>query len=403
MSIPTSVGGANAPEDPRCVSRGADLQIGFMGLDSLYLLIEYPHLDLYHQWASLVREASSSQLRKGVPYAGYLIRNGAHGYRLSVWQGDARLYITDRVTEMLENTAQDGQGMGALLQLGPMALRQSGEIFEDKHLRESIIGHFANFGVRYADVFPIRINRADLTCDVIGLNLADIAIDDWRHQWVGAAKPRAVYFASSNGMVEGFTVGSSSGGVMFRMYDKVFEAAQKGRLDFWRSVWGLDGEQWPPVTRFEWAVKCYESNFDNLRYLKDLTLESFLDLLNYVTLKWGRLCIPQENDTNQSRWPLAPLWAELRRLIDNWSFGYYGMVAREYEYRPDINGEYLTQCVGWIAGFMARAGVKSGLGGPLPIERVFEYIEELGRPSAEISALAGKKYEEYSRLAGDAK
>lgn len=291
--------GDSRSETPRLVSRGLSLQVGFVGLDSLYLVMEYPHADVYRAWAEVVQGADSSELRGGVPYGGVLIRNGAHGYPLSVWEGDARLYITGRVTEELRGTPQEGQGMGVMLQLGPQVLRTLGEVWESKRLQEGILAQSAAFGVKHVELYPTRINRADLTVDVIGLDLATLPVESWHDRWVGASRPRAIYYASDSGELEGFTVGTAAGDVSFRMYDKVLESGQKHKLDFWRSVWGMGEGDERPVTRLEWAVKCYQAGFEGISYLQDLTFERFCGLLNYVTQSWGRLCVPDPDDSKR--------------------------------------------------------------------------------------------------------
>jgi len=388
----------NDATNPRPVSRGPNLQVGYVGLDSLYLVIEYSHADLYRAWAEVVRGVDSAELRGGVPYGSVLIRSGAHGYPLSVWEGDARLYMTERVTEELRGTSQEGQGMGALLQLGPQTLRTLGEVWEPKRLCEGVLAQLAAFGVKHVELYPMRINRADLTVDVIGLDLATLPVESWHDRWVGASRPRAIYYASDSGQVEGFTVGTSAGDVMFRLYDKVFESGQKGRLDFWRSVWGMAEADERPVTRFEWAVKCYQAGFGGLGYLPDLTFERFCGLLNYVTQSWGRLCQPDPDDSNRSRWALDPLWAALLEMIAEWSFHYDETAAREYVFTPDLSSEYLMQLTGWLAGFMARVGIRLDKSGPVSLARALAFLHERGYTLADLDQKAQEKWEVMARL-----
>ena len=85
-----------------------------------------------------------------------------------------------------------------------------------------------------------------------------------------------------------------------------------------------------------------------------------MDLLNYVSLRWGRLCIPHPDDKNKARWELAPLWIEIRQMIEEWSFNYEGQAKRSYEFRPDLSEAYLQSASGWIAGLMARLGIENG-------------------------------------------
>ena len=114
---------------PRPVSRGASLQRGFLGIDSLYLVLEYPHRDVFDFWLSIVKDLDNQDLYEGIVFEDFVIRKGAQGYPLAIWHGDARLFVTDRVTETLAMTRTAGQGMGVMLQLGPKWLRAYGDRF----------------------------------------------------------------------------------------------------------------------------------------------------------------------------------------------------------------------------------------------------------------------------------
>jgi hypothetical protein len=112
-------GDESAPK-PQTVARGLKLQVGFLGLDSLYLVLEYPHADVFQKWASAINnDINDVRLNDGVAYDDMVIRRGGLGYKLSVWDGDARLFLTNRVEEKLAGTSAEGQGMGVMLQLGP--------------------------------------------------------------------------------------------------------------------------------------------------------------------------------------------------------------------------------------------------------------------------------------------
>ena len=98
--------------DPRAVTRGIDLHPVFLGLDSLYVVVEYPHSDVFDLWSTFVPNLADPRLFTGIPAWNYLLRRGSLGYKLSVWQGDARLFVTDRVDDKLVDSGAAGQGMG---------------------------------------------------------------------------------------------------------------------------------------------------------------------------------------------------------------------------------------------------------------------------------------------------
>lgn len=60
--------------DPRPVSRGSKIQLAFLGMDSLYLVLEYPHSDVFQYWAGFVDDFSSPRLVAGVPAEDVVLR-----------------------------------------------------------------------------------------------------------------------------------------------------------------------------------------------------------------------------------------------------------------------------------------------------------------------------------------
>jgi hypothetical protein len=393
----------SAPK-PRPVARGLELQVGFLGLDSLYLVLEYPHADVFQKWASAINnDVNDVRLNEGIPHDDMVIRRGGLGYKLSVWDGDARLFITNRVEEKLIGTSAEGQGMGVMLQLGPKWLRQFGEAFAPNIMKGNILGQFILFGIKDPETYQIRINRMDITLDVLGLAIGTFSLDEWMNHWIGYATQKHFHVSSQTGRLEGLSIGTSGGSVRFKAYDKVIESTKRGTSRFWRSVWKLGDEELVPVTRFEWTIKCYAARFANLRHMSDFTFEKFLALLNYVTLKWGSLRIPQGDDTNQTRWPLAPLWVELRRLIDDWSFNFEGYARRDYDFTPDLNDAYLRSLAGWLAGLQVRAGLEDDSDGPASLARGLSVLAKEGYTPLDIQKKAEEKWAVWSRLAGKKK
>lgn len=400
LDDPVSRAELEPAQDPRSVSRGSKLQLGFLGLDSLYLVMEYPHADVFNNWSVVVSDFTDARLHEGIPFGDMVVRRGGLGYKLSVWDGDTRLYITDRVTDALCNTAHEGQGMGLMLQLSPKWLRQFGDILSERTFSRNILAQFALFGVHEPEKYPVRLNRMDITADVIGLDVAGFSVDDWNRRWVGYAMKKDFHFSALTGQLEGLSIGSSEGAVRFKVYDKIAESQKKGTARFWRSVWGVNADDEIAVARFEWSVKCYSARFAEMRFLSDFTFEGFLELLNYVSLKWGRLCEPQADDSNRSRWPLGALWADLRGLIEAWDFGFSGTAHREYDFRPEISDSYLRSLAGWISGLQVRIGLETGKDAPASFGDGLFYLDEHGHTLPDIQRKAEEKWRVASRLAG---
>ncbi len=391
-------------QTPRYVSRGVKHQLGALGIDSLYLVVEYPHDDVFKGWAAGVGDLHAPQLFEGIPYADCVLRRGANGYKLSVWDGDARLFVTDRVNDNLAETSLAGQGMGVMLQLGPKWLRQYGEAWEEKRLLGSILAQLVAFGIANPATFPIRINRLDIALDVVGLDLGAFSVDEWRQGWVGYAKPRGFYFDARSGRLTGFHIGSYKGNVSLKVYDKVTESEKSGTSRFWRSVWNVgDDETDFAVTRFEWSIRCHKARIEDMRFLADYTFEGFLGVLNYVSQKWGSLRVPGEDQDHKARWALHPLWLDLRAFIDSYSDFYEDLKRPQYEFSPDIRPEYLNALSGWLAGLQARLGVELGESGPVSMARALSYLHQQGYTMDDILAKASEKWTVFSRLAGGAK
>ncbi len=394
--------GSDGGEDTsRIVLREVKPQLVNLSMDSLYLVVEYPHADVFQEWASGAVDLNDPELYQGIPYHDMILRRGGNGYKLSVWDGDARLYLSDRVNDKLAGTQAEGQGMGVMLQLGPKWLHQFGKAFAPNTLRGNVEGQLFLFGLKDPGQYPMRINRLDIALDVLGWDVSQFSLDLWRNHWVGYAKPRHFHFAPRSGQLTGFSVGSYKGNIRFKVYDKVFESEQSGTSRFWRSVWGVNEDDLITVARCEWSIRCHQARFTTLRYLADYSFEGFQGLLNYVSLVWGCLRIPQEdNRENKARWPLHPLWAELRSFIDEYSFGYERLVRPEYALDPDIKVSYLTSLAGWLAGAQARYGVEKHLEGPASLAAVLSYMYQEGYTIDDIAERAAEKWEIFSRLAG---
>lgn len=284
-----------------------------------------------------------------------------------------------------------------MLQLGPKWLRRYAADISFPRLISNVLAQAAVFGVRNPAEHRARLNHIDIALDVVGLPVAGFSIDQWRNRWVGYAQQKNFHDAPVTGALTGLSIGSSTGSVRFKVYDKVLESIKTGSSAFWRSVWNVPDSEEVSVARFEWSIRPYAGKFSNVRYLSDLTLVTFMELLNYASLKWGRLCIPQDNDTNKTRWPLDPLWADIRALIDDWTFSYDGMASRTYDFTPDLSPVYVRSFVGWFGSFMARLGIERKQATPATLADAVEFLYDEG-----LSPLvkANEKWQLFSRQLG---
>lgn len=384
--------------NPRSVSRGLKLQeveLGWLGIDSLYVVLEYPLLDIYERYTDAISDVSEKRLYGGVVVGDVLVRRGAHGYKLSLWDGDARLYVTDRVDEALVATRSVGQGMGVMLQLGPKWLLSHSDIRSSEEFIADVWQRFSEFGIHNPSRYQARLNRIDIALDVIGLSVADFSVDDWRNQWVGYASKKTFFDSAITGKLEGLSIGSSGGAIRFKVYDKVAQSEEIGTSRFWRSVWDVDENDEIDVARFEWTIKAYQAGFSSMRYLKEFTFDGLVELLNYASLNWGKLSLPQTSDTNQSRWPMAPLWVEIRHLIEEWTAGHRGIARRDYEFGTEITPAYVRAFTGWVAGLMARTGVQLKMKRAASLSEALNYVLAISSP---IEPKAEQKYAVLSKL-----
>lgn len=106
------------------------------------------------------------------------------------------------------------------------------------------------------------------------------------------------------------TFSFGTGDVRLRVYDKVAEIVQKSGKAWFFRLWGCSGNVW----RIEWQARKPILRRFGVRTLADLE-ERQGDVLRYLVSEHDSLRVPNE-DTNRSRWPLHPLWIDLRAHID---------------------------------------------------------------------------------------
>lgn len=67
---------------------------GVILLDTLYLIVKYPYLDVFRDWYRHAEGIEYRKLKEGIQHGDFVVKNGASCYKVSVWQHDARIFLT---------------------------------------------------------------------------------------------------------------------------------------------------------------------------------------------------------------------------------------------------------------------------------------------------------------------
>jgi len=162
------------------------------------------------------------------------------------------------------------------------------------------------------------------------------------------------------GEVETLTFGK--GDTVVRVYDKVAEIEQQSDKSWFHQLWGLKTDVW----RIEVQVRRERLRLGGINTLRDLH-DLSADLLREVLRGHTTLRTPTE-DSNRSRWPLAPLWQNLLGVIEQ--LPQTGLVAA---YDPAAELDYRiakhTQAVyGNLKHLAALHGIKTRKGAQITLE-----------------------------------
>lgn len=352
---------------------------GFVTIDTLYLHVKYPKGDIFDNYYRYVSDVDTRILREGCVVGDFVVKTGSSGYKISVWQHDARVFLTDQV----DDKCGEGMGMGIWIQLGPKFL------LENINCLQASVGDFLSaLGIK--DIYPISITRIDIAIDCLGLAMVDQDVDFWKNGWVGRSKLSKVFYNSRTGRLESLYIGSRKSPILLRVYDKIAQSVADGDYQYWNDVWkDFDG----PVTRIEWEVKTKDGNFsDDLKNFKDFNGFSIRELMNYL-LDWGRLCTPNPSDSNRNRWEDSPLWVELRELVAKWANGVDWPTSRYGKEFHGISMAYLKFLGGTFSGGMAKLTPNEP-----SIIGLIDGLESYGIPLEKLRQIAVRKAELIKRL-----
>jgi len=110
--------------------------------------------------------------------------------------------------------------------------------------------------------------------------------------------------------LETFTIGKK-GGLEIQIYDKLTEIREASGKDWMLEVWADHGYQPPGDPADVWRVEVRMAG-EWLKARTEKDPEKFLNLMWQLIaegLQSRRLVLPQETDSNRSRWPVHPLWS----------------------------------------------------------------------------------------------
>jgi hypothetical protein len=161
----------------------------------------------------------------------------------------------------------------------------------------------------FAGSYELTVSRMDLYADMQGWcpELGDLRrfVGFGRHR-KGFEQRQHTYMIGSR--LTGLTFGKDA--LVARVYDKTVEIGRRG-LNWLPDLWGTDGED-RPVWRVEFQYRRPALVEFNLKSVAE-TIMARQELWRYATEDWLSLRRPGK-DRRQRRWPVDPLWEEIRAI-----------------------------------------------------------------------------------------
>jgi hypothetical protein len=142
------------------------------------------------------------------------------------------------------------------------------------------------------------------------------------------------------------TVTFGKGDVVLRVYNKVDEIVEKSEKTWFFDLWQRKENVW----RVEWQVRKDVLRRFGIFSFAELE-ERMGDLLTYLSTEHDSWRVPNE-DSNRSRWPLHPLWADIQDRAGKMNrLG----VVREYDEAAQID-ERLMRIAISVYGYLKKTG-----------------------------------------------
>lgn len=189
---------------------------------------------------------------------------------------------------------------------------------------------------------PEKLSRVDFTFDY---QIPEIDFDE--DSFVSMADKDAQH--RKDGRVQTFRFGS--GDLVLRVYNKSDEIVEKSAKSWFYPLWGVEDNVW----RIEWQTRKEVLKRFGIRTFQDLA-ERQGDILRYLANEHTTLRISGD-DSNRSRWPLHPLWADLQASIDTLE----GLgVVRECDPQAQLDERMLRIGIS-VYGYLKRVAAIHGL------------------------------------------
>jgi hypothetical protein len=202
------------------------------------------------------------------------------------------------------------------------------------------------------------LSRVDFTFDY---HVPEIDFDE--DSFVSLASKDAQH--REDGFLQTFTFGRAD--IVLRVYDKIAEILQQSDKRWMFKLWGREDQVW----RIEWQVRKEALQRFGIRTMENLH-ERYGDLLRYLVNEHDSLRRPTQ-DSNRSRWPLHPLWEDLRDQISRLD----GLGVYREERRPPPYDEHLARIAVAMFGYVKRAAAILSLKTGVPIVRPSDALMSL--------------------------
>jgi hypothetical protein len=344
-----------------------DAQILRFGVDSLYL--SYPG-DLASDWEQRLEGLKlAAQAQEDAEKAVAQVKIGNHLFEVS-GKGQQRFpYVLINNCFRIQLSRTSSKSM-------PLAYVQlSSELLTTLSVQEAVQNLnfiIQSFGLVTGEP---QISRADIFVD---FTCPALAMDSWRSSdWITRA--HKIWAHYERRIFSGWSIGLG-GNIGARLYNKTLEL-EKSKKDYLKPLWHIAG--WDglcPIWRLE-----FEFHREALKELGILEIEHLISniagLWRYACTDWLRLAIPNDNDSNQTRWPNHPLWDFLTAV--DWHDQQAPALRRIRKERIPCDESLFINGLGGITSFMARHG-----------------IEDLGEGFAEFLAHAEHFHEHKGRRQG---
>lgn len=173
----------------------------------------------------------------------------------------------------------------------------------------------------YGAPVAVLAGRVDMCTDVVGFELDAMSADDVIRRRVFVSRFRDVKLHAPSARLETLYLGSRSGAVMLRMYDKTAEVMKTGKR-YYEAVWSSSGwsgyEQ--RITRIEFELKrAFWRGWQMLGNKPVETIWDMLEALNgvwqYLTVQHTRMVVYDASETNVSRLPSHALWSLISSVV----------------------------------------------------------------------------------------